>query len=531
MDFGPVNTSEQEEILASYLRGLRPLLDSDLGWIRNSITQYHEQLSAINDLSARLARQEEAITASLSLHTSALSPIRRLPRDLLISIFYYVSFNTSNSLDYVAEAPWTLGRVCALWRDIVLTAPILWSTVILKPEYDPNSPRIAAEYFRRSGVHPLSIGARFDDDLSGAYGDYPHDVPYSLDVFELLLKQCTRWKVAELHISDSFTNPLMSISRHLPILEELYIATADGFSGVGSFEEEIFPMTILSDLPSCIRIYLKGFFLDEAIELHRIRAPQLKHCCFDLAEASRVTCISQFPSLQELHIYLNPSRDVTSVVPALHEPVRHDVIQYLGTDATVLLRDLTLPGLSQISLQSTSGLSGALRPSALSAFLQRSKCSLMGLTIWIRYSDWDTEGTVCKDMINVPEVQSTSKVLFGFDGEHCEPGLCSRLMQPGILPNLIQLTIILEIPFENVSQEWIDGFIAMLRFRRAERIWEESKIRRIEKLRLCLEPQHMIEKFLDSGLRELVEQGLVLDQAPPTLKWIYWSGPYWFSVT
>ncbi|KAF8919009.1 hypothetical protein CPB85DRAFT_1279821 [Mucidula mucida] len=513
MDFGPVNTSEQEEILASFLRGLRPLLDSDLHWIRDHINQYHEQLSALNDLSARIARQKEAITTSLSLHMSALSPIRRLPHDLLISIFYWASFNTPDSLD-VAEAPWTLGMVCALWRNIVLTTPILWSTVILKPEYNPNSPLIAAEYLRRSGLHPLSIGARFDDDLSALYGIYPHDAPYSLDVFELLLKQCTRWKVVELHIADSFTNPLMSISRHLPILEELYIATADGFSGVGSFEEEIFPMTILAHLPSCTRIYLKGFFLDEAIELHRIRAPKLKHCCFDLAEASHVTFISQFPSLQELHIYLNPPREAPHNTPSLPEPVRHDAIQYLGTDATLLLRDLTLPGLSQISLQSTSGLSGALRPSELSAFLQQSKCSLMGLTIWMRYSEWDIGGTVCRDMINLPEVQSISKVLFGFDGEHCEPRLCDRLMQPGILPKLAQLTMILEIPFENVSQEWIDGFIAMLRFRRAERIWEESKIRRIEKLRLCLEPQDMIEKFMDSGLRELVEQGLMLDQAP-----------------
>ncbi|PBK97211.1 hypothetical protein ARMGADRAFT_885404, partial [Armillaria gallica] len=74
---------------------------------------------------SQLNERHNSLTQYVSQCRSLFAPIRRLPRDVLESIFAYVPRSAKNSLD-IYSAPWLLAHICSTWRDIVFTTPLLW---------------------------------------------------------------------------------------------------------------------------------------------------------------------------------------------------------------------------------------------------------------------------------------------------------------------------------------------------------------------------------------------------------------------
>lgn len=73
----------------------------------------------------RLMENEKSELEQRVEHTLAyLSPLRRLPRELLQEIFLF------NFEDYPCCA-WVLSSVCSIWRRVALSMPRLWSKVCL----------------------------------------------------------------------------------------------------------------------------------------------------------------------------------------------------------------------------------------------------------------------------------------------------------------------------------------------------------------------------------------------------------------
>ncbi|KAJ7602348.1 hypothetical protein DFH06DRAFT_952076, partial [Mycena polygramma] len=111
-------------------------LDSEILAIRDTILhaslEYHrtsnffyeikETFSYISDHFAELEN-------FLRLHRSTLSPIRRLPGEILCEIFAFVTvpaFSLGRTEDDPREPPWTLGLVCKRWRDHAISYQSLW---------------------------------------------------------------------------------------------------------------------------------------------------------------------------------------------------------------------------------------------------------------------------------------------------------------------------------------------------------------------------------------------------------------------
>ena len=77
-----------------------------------------ERQSAIRDMERELATVEDR----LALTRAYVSPIKRLPHELLRHIFLF-------NFDHCAWSAWILSSVCSLWRRLVLSMPKLWSKV------------------------------------------------------------------------------------------------------------------------------------------------------------------------------------------------------------------------------------------------------------------------------------------------------------------------------------------------------------------------------------------------------------------
>ncbi|KAJ7022722.1 hypothetical protein C8F04DRAFT_1137129 [Mycena alexandri] len=104
-------------------------------------------------------------------HKALLSPLRRLPLDIIQEIFLACIPTHRNCVMSASEAPVLLGRICSSWRAIALSTPRLWSRLhIVEPQRLPqrfNGADIAAKaaqrfattkmWLGRSGNCPLSI--------------------------------------------------------------------------------------------------------------------------------------------------------------------------------------------------------------------------------------------------------------------------------------------------------------------------------------------------------------------------------------
>ncbi|KAJ7755544.1 hypothetical protein B0H16DRAFT_1521099 [Mycena metata] len=107
-----------------------------------------------------LKRKRQKLATDIDAHLALLSPVRRLPGDVLREIFVSSLPSTHNAIIADREAPLLLCHVCAGWRSIALTTPRLWSSlhvVVPNQSHLQNVVSLVKQWLVRSGVLPLSL--------------------------------------------------------------------------------------------------------------------------------------------------------------------------------------------------------------------------------------------------------------------------------------------------------------------------------------------------------------------------------------
>ncbi|KAJ7467396.1 hypothetical protein B0H11DRAFT_2046922 [Mycena galericulata] len=108
-----------------------------------------------------LKYQQQQHMDSLAALTGVISPIRRVPAEILAQIFLLCSqhsIDEDSSLIALREAPMVLTHVSSRWRAIALETPGLWRIVSLSSSciVPPTHPLIQ-EIFVRSRNHPVNL--------------------------------------------------------------------------------------------------------------------------------------------------------------------------------------------------------------------------------------------------------------------------------------------------------------------------------------------------------------------------------------
>lgn len=120
--------------------------------LQSSISDLHSTLTAVDDeihrLRATLASLEgyrTDICEQLMLRRSVLSPIRRLPAEILGEIFLFAAEGCSmiwprpNGTKADEDSmPWLLGKICSFWRSVALSLPKLWVEIHLTVKFCPS---------------------------------------------------------------------------------------------------------------------------------------------------------------------------------------------------------------------------------------------------------------------------------------------------------------------------------------------------------------------------------------------------------
>lgn len=172
-----------------------------------------------------LVSKRDKLKHFVDAHKALISPVRRLPPEILQEIFVRCLSTTRNSVMHNSEPPMLLTEVCSDWRRIALATPALWSSLHLvlsntnSSEKSPPKQFAAAKaWLKRSGSFLLSVSL------------YDASWDYSLSRFiEFLDPVIHRCRTLE------FVAPMQLVARldtrALPFLEEIAIHSLNLFTG------------------------------------------------------------------------------------------------------------------------------------------------------------------------------------------------------------------------------------------------------------------------------------------------------------
>jgi hypothetical protein len=157
------NTAYQHKLNTNYA----PMDDEREDILRLCIEPLQE-IERIDDEIKRLTSRRNALQFFVDAHRQLLSPIRRLPPEVLQRIFVgCLPEHPSYPAMHSSIAPVLLGRICSRWRDIAYGTAELWSSIhVVIPDLKvgPHEAELAdlrltamTEWLGRSGSLPLRI--------------------------------------------------------------------------------------------------------------------------------------------------------------------------------------------------------------------------------------------------------------------------------------------------------------------------------------------------------------------------------------
>ncbi|KAJ7741327.1 hypothetical protein B0H16DRAFT_1033005 [Mycena metata] len=220
--------------------------DSEILEIRALLVEPERELALldaqIEELETTLSELKEkraSLSAPIDAHRALTSPIRRVPHDVLLEIFFSCLPSTHNALIDASEAPLILGLICRHWRNVAYTTPRIWSSIHipslnyrdLPPKTVLALEKVVEAWLERSGSCPLSVSftESFTEHIDPSDPALNQPSPMSQ-----LLTASRRLRRLELTASARALQPILNLGPDaLPLLRSMAIKT----SGNKSFSE------------------------------------------------------------------------------------------------------------------------------------------------------------------------------------------------------------------------------------------------------------------------------------------------------
>lgn len=188
------------------------------------LDETNAKIRHLEDLIQELKQKKAEIEQSINRYSRILAPIRRVPPDILHTIFEHRLPTHRNPNMGSSECSVLLTRVCSTWRSLLLASPCLWARIHIPfltegsvySEY-PGHPAFssdevsdilqlrchaAREWLSRSGDCSLSISISF---ASPGFDDQQPDKTTML-LLESVILFSSRWRNLELHVPWMYTS-------------------------------------------------------------------------------------------------------------------------------------------------------------------------------------------------------------------------------------------------------------------------------------------------------------------------------------
>ncbi|KAJ6517881.1 hypothetical protein C8R47DRAFT_200 [Mycena vitilis] len=203
-------------------------LDSDISIAQSALEKADARLASLDAEMSRIReqlRQLEAEHSALEIYRTKnkaiLSPLRRMPPELLSEIFSWTLPPAKNAAFHpgfdITDSPWGLTHVSSQWRSIAISNPSFWSLVVVvyTPDITPSS-SYALSMVETQIARAKSLKIHF-------YGCEDTDPGPQIDTFRCLAKHAPRWEDLDLELTSALFPLLAGLRGRMTSLRRLWL--------------------------------------------------------------------------------------------------------------------------------------------------------------------------------------------------------------------------------------------------------------------------------------------------------------------
>ncbi|KAJ6458894.1 hypothetical protein DFH09DRAFT_1062962 [Mycena vulgaris] len=167
---------------------------------RAALDKFDADIESAQSVLRSLLTERDQTHETLEAHRALLSPIRRVPPEVLCEIFLHCLPKTTYIQASVAHCPLLLTQVSSNWRSVALATPALWTSIAvnLTPQSCLPDLRLIETWIARSGLCPLS----FHIAESIQKDHYDARMLTSASILELFAPHYSRWQHIRLEYQD-----------------------------------------------------------------------------------------------------------------------------------------------------------------------------------------------------------------------------------------------------------------------------------------------------------------------------------------
>ncbi|KAK7037780.1 hypothetical protein VNI00_010741 [Paramarasmius palmivorus] len=344
-------------------------------WIADTtkdFERYDAEIDRLLGILRKLMREKEYLLRYTDEYRTLLSPIRRLPPEVLTQIFELLCCQDEPSVlrKTVSVPPLRIAQTCAVWRQLAFNTPSLWSSFHVELGAFPGNLQLLSTYLKLSGDHPLSI------TLHCGRGPEWDGI-----ILQTILEHAWRWKSLSLFNADRIRD--LPSPPDLPMLETLELSS------------ELFRSSAMFKFTPKLRNLILDDVEFEDLEEEYFPCSQLTSVTLRRVQIGNVLrTLDSCPNLQEAVISCR--RNFSWSPPVEHSPPIH--LSHLTnlTLTTEFFSDffdnIATPALSSLTI-TTHAQPHNLEPwpqEVFISFLQRSLCPIKHLSFLnIELSDKD----------------------------------------------------------------------------------------------------------------------------------------------
>ncbi|KAG7089958.1 hypothetical protein E1B28_011583 [Marasmius oreades] len=342
-------------------------------WIEEAESEhgrYTGEIDRLRSIMKKLERERAYLQRYIDEYRTLLSPIRKLPPEILTEIFSLHCQAPSWLRRPVIAPPMIIAQTCSFWRQLALDTPLLWASFHVTLSPFPGNIQLLSTYLHRSKDLPLTVELDYRE-------------PNDCLVLKTLLEHSWRWKRFLLYGADrlsSIESPLI-----LPLLKSLELSTITSSRVTSIFKNALALKRLTLDNVSVHTIEL------ETLPCSRLTSVTVRR----LSVSDALHVLHNCPNVEKVTI---STRNFTHWLHgAVHfdQPVRLSSLTTLTFTTELfcpLFRNLITPSLTTLTVAApTEPYDMEVWPqSEFVAFLQRSACPLRYLSLVnIELSDAD----------------------------------------------------------------------------------------------------------------------------------------------
>ncbi|KAJ7622300.1 hypothetical protein FB45DRAFT_798391 [Roridomyces roridus] len=319
-----------------------------------------EILRAVLD---QLVAERGHLSSRIAQHRVILSPVRRIPPELICEILAWIPPQSRKIGRHVVEQPpWQLAHICRSWRQAALACPSLWSSFSVLHHGYPVSfpPEMIETQLFHTGSQPLDI-----------YFGWKHDgALQDTSCWDLFLPLCHRWRSLRIECpsnraAEALIERLRVVQDNVPLLErvEFFLDDEDPVPLDGQWD-------LLSNAPRLSQLFLVDVALNSYSPDFTVPWSQITHYRGVFPHARQLDILRRSPNLVQCSIG-SDDEDVTAVHPDMMVQSLH--LRQLHAEHCSIIGHIIAPALQHLSVNNPSP--------TLHPFIHHSSCSLTTLVV------------------------------------------------------------------------------------------------------------------------------------------------------